>query len=259
MAQLTRWAVRMKIIEHRVEVMRKFPTCYACDGLRESIEHAPPQCFFPEDKDASGRYIYQTDLIRVPSCAKHNGTKSRDDQYALWHIAPLAGTNSVAQRLEPKLRRQMEHDVEERGGKFLARIAGEFTEQDAIHLKGNADPLRMQRFIRLCARAVYFWETFEKLMLPLKVVTIGNDFRDPEMTATLKRKEAFFESRLSDAKVLGANPMVFNYSIAEITHEQVTLVRLVFFDSVKFWTYFHPDVKRAQQGATDNPDDAHFD
>jgi hypothetical protein len=54
-------------------------TCYMCDELAVSKEHAPPRCFFP------GRGA-GLQLKTVHSCDLYNGQKSGDDIYVLAHI-----------------------------------------------------------------------------------------------------------------------------------------------------------------------------
>jgi hypothetical protein len=47
--------------------------CYACQRLASTVEHVPPKCFFPE--------ALRTNLITVPSCARHNNDNSKDVEY----------------------------------------------------------------------------------------------------------------------------------------------------------------------------------
>ena len=74
-------------------------TCYMCDREATSREHVPPAVFFPEQKDSPTGTDYRRNLITVPSCSRHNSSKSGDDQYAAIVIAATIQTNVVAQRL----------------------------------------------------------------------------------------------------------------------------------------------------------------
>lgn len=60
-------------------VSKPVETCYMCDEPRYNRDHVPPQCIFPEQKDSDG-VDYRKNLIRVPSCEKHNNQMSGDDQ-----------------------------------------------------------------------------------------------------------------------------------------------------------------------------------
>jgi hypothetical protein len=68
-------------------------TCYMCDSLETSREHAPPRCFFPESK-AIGRNL-RVNLITVPSCDIHNSEKSKDDEF-LRSVILMSGTGNDA-------------------------------------------------------------------------------------------------------------------------------------------------------------------
>ncbi len=69
------------------------PTCYMCEQPSTSREHVPPRCLFPELKDV-GR-DYRQDLLTVPSCNKHNGGKSADDEFLMTSLAGIIGNNSI--------------------------------------------------------------------------------------------------------------------------------------------------------------------
>jgi hypothetical protein len=56
-------------------------TCYFCGSVATSVEHVPPACLFPEQKDLDDDVDYRKNLITVPSCDEHNSHKSKDDEY----------------------------------------------------------------------------------------------------------------------------------------------------------------------------------
>ena len=85
-------------------------TCYMCDREETSREHVPPAAFFPEKKDSPTGTDYRGNLLTVPSCSRHNSSKSGDDQYAAIVIAATIQTNEVAQRLmTPKTLRAIQY------------------------------------------------------------------------------------------------------------------------------------------------------
>lgn len=233
----------MGIIQNKRQILSQYPACYACNSTKTSMEHAPPRCFFPEDSDESGNYLMRRDLIKVPSCDCHNSEKSHDDVYALWHLAPLVGTNSVAGSMRERwMKRASDHDWNKRGGAFMKRLLSEIhTVDERGQPIGKSDSERMIEFHKNCARALYFFEYVKRLELPLRVTNIYNDFRYPEKVVELRNREAFFESQMEGAPVLGANPEVFNYSIWHREGEGVILVRTVYYGSLKHWTFHHPD------------------
>lgn len=204
------------------------------------MEHAPPQCFFPDDRDERGNCVYRRDLIKVPSCDDHNTNKSTDDTYALWHLASLHGVNKCGEMMHRKLRRMAEHDHAKRNSALMKKLLGETVgiSEDG-HIAGRADGKRMQQFLCSVARAVYFFETFKKLSVPLKVTNLGNFYRDQEHLNNLHKREAFFDSEMADAPSLGSNPEVFTYSIHEKV-EGIIIVRMIFYGTLKHWVYHHP-------------------
>ena len=233
----------MSIIKDRRQILSQYPACYACDSMKTSMEHAPPRCFFPEDRDEDGSFPMRRDLIKVPSCDRHNSEKSNDDVYALWHLAPLVGTNSAAESIrENWMKRAADHDWTKRGGAFMQRLFSEIhTVDEHGQPIGKADRERMIRFHKNCARALYFFDYLKRLDLPLRVTNISNDFRDAEEAEELRKREEFFESQMEGAPLLGANPDVFNYSIWHREDEGIILVRTIYYGSLKHWTFYHPE------------------
>lgn len=47
-------------------------TCYMCEKPATSVEHIPPKCLFPEQKDLPGGADLRKQLLTVPACDEHN-------------------------------------------------------------------------------------------------------------------------------------------------------------------------------------------
>lgn len=60
--------------------------CYMCEATATSVEHVPPRCLFPEQKDLPSGVNLRKQLITVPSCEAHNTSKSKDDEYLLYAL-----------------------------------------------------------------------------------------------------------------------------------------------------------------------------
>lgn len=229
----------MRLIKNRQEVLNCLPTCYACSAQKTSMEHVPPRCFFPDDRDEKGMSLYRKDLIKVPSCAVHNSEKSDDDVYALWHTAAQHGINYCGQMMLKELKRLAQKDQEQRGGKLLKLIESQVMAWDAegrplVKLDGE----RMMNHLRLMARGIYFAHTFEKLLVPLRVANISN-ICEPSRVDVFKKREQFFASELGNSEIFGANPEVFNYSICN-RPGGVILIQLVFYGTAKSWVFHLP-------------------
>ena len=223
----------MPLIADKVALMRGWPTCYACGKAKISVEHAPPQAFFPKAKDATGLPLYRKQpLVQVPSCADHNEAKSKDDTYALFHLAGFAYVNECGRRMKERLQDIIRHD-EERGGLFKARIAAELGGDPVGMMRGRLDAPRMKTWLAYCARAVFFWETFERLPHKLWISTVGTDRSTFELEARRLRIEGSLEVAMRDCPILGMNPECFNYSILCESSGIIT-VRMVFYGII-FW------------------------
>lgn len=204
------------------------------------MEHCPPDCFFPEERDSKGNTIYKKNLIKVPSCDIHNSQKSGDDVYALFHLSGLHGVNRAGELRHQKLARIISHDLTQCGGRFEARLRKEVIGISAEGMAvGKADGERMQSFLRHVAMGVYFYETFEQLTFPLKVTNLGNGYRDEAHRQELQHREVFFDGEMRDSPIFGENPEVFKYSIKRKPEGHI-LIRLVFYGNLKHWVFYYP-------------------
>ena len=66
-----------------------------CDALATTKEHIPPKALFPKQKDVLSEISLRKDLITVPSCEKHNNSKSRDDEYLVFCLSTCFHGNDI--------------------------------------------------------------------------------------------------------------------------------------------------------------------
>lgn len=71
-------------------------SCYMCENESTSVEHVPPKCIFPEQKDLHEEVDLRKNLITVPSCDLHNSKKSKDDEYLFYCLAVSLLSNKYA-------------------------------------------------------------------------------------------------------------------------------------------------------------------
>ena len=50
-----------------------------CEREGNTIQHSPPRCIFPEQKDSPPGVDYRKNLITVPACEEPNTARSKDD------------------------------------------------------------------------------------------------------------------------------------------------------------------------------------
>lgn len=73
----------------------------------------------------------------------------------------------------------------------------------------------MERYMELCARAIYMHDRLKKLTLPLSVAGLGGDFRDAGRRDHLLEVQSSFDQQMLGCVRKGANPDVFQYAIRE--------------------------------------------
>jgi hypothetical protein len=195
-------------------------TCYMCDAVATSKEHAPPRCIFPESQDTATGIDYRKNLIKVASCELHNSLKSSDDEYLL-HVLAASYTSShigLTQFLTKSARA-----FEKAPGKVAALLSnsepvqlqrvGDSSWEDGLQV--NIDANKVDSVIGNCARALYFFETHRKLLSPAKVITgftmYGDALIQANVTTGIEETKAFFSSHAPRGK----NPDVFWYKYDE--------------------------------------------
>ncbi len=129
------------------------PTCYACDELAITKEHAPPRSFFPP--------VHRSKLITVPSCARHNNDNSQDIEYARNVISTYYGVNSAGQGLFlDKAMRSFDHSP--------ALLKTTFSDIRPVTIQGatcgafTVDVERIETVMRACVSALHFHLKGEK-------------------------------------------------------------------------------------------------
>lgn len=75
-------------------------TCYMCDRVATTREHAPPRSFFPRDR--------RVNVIKVPSCTTHNNDNHLDVEYARNLIASDIHVNAIGLAMFETARRSFE-------------------------------------------------------------------------------------------------------------------------------------------------------
>lgn len=213
--------------------MNNSRTCYMCDRVATSDEHAPPKCIFPEQKDLPPGVDYRKNLITVPSCDEHNTQKSKEDEYLLYILPATIGSNAAGlNQFLTKVRRAMTRKplLAAELAKNPVEVTVHDTEKDiwlrAVGLK--IDIGRIQDTLEKTARAIYFHHT--KLKQVGAVDVVGNFSLDLQNVSLNARVEALFamaDELLKGEVTYGENPDVFTYRLAR--SESGTLIDLRFY------------------------------
>ena len=214
--------------------MDETDTCYMCPNVATTTEHAPPKCFFPEKKDVG--VDLRMNLVTVPSCAEHNTSKSKDDEYAMIFVVTHFETNALARsQFRTKCIRSLE-----RSPAFTKRV---FANPKDVRVAGGSSvaiQVERQRFDRVMentCRALFYHETKRKLVDPGFVWSPA--FRHPNLESDTNESALAFHVRraLEDEQKLGQNPDVFEYQFRE-NLAGTTAFRLNFYKGFSAYAVF---------------------
>lgn len=202
-----------------------------CDAVATSVEHAPPDCFFPEG--------YRSNLVTVPSCAKHNEANAKDVEYVRNVISTQRGTNGAAALIFETTKRSLEHSPKLAARTFRdlrpIMIAGEETGAFPIDLP------RHRRVMEAIAYALYFRDSKKKHRGDWQIFTPSFKYAakvhqgEPDPWESFR---AYVES--GDYKPMTVpQPEVFKYGVIEMEQGQI-IYRFEFYESVVVmaWTRF---------------------
>ena len=195
-----------------------------CDQVATSVEHVPPKCLFPEQKDLPAGVDLRRQLITVPSCDEHNTQKSKNDEYLLYSLVMSIPANEVAQN-------QFLTKVLRAIGRNPALIEQFLTEHQSV-LVEDADTLKVSSTIAVkvdkdrlenelidLSRALYFHHFQEKwlgsihvypnFMLELEAETAR------EINEPIENMDKLSNQLFDGVDFHGENPDVFKYQIID--------------------------------------------
>jgi len=188
-------------------------TCYMCNAIATSREHAPPQCLFPKELSI-GRDL-RKNLITVPSCDVHNSKKSEDDEFLRAILClPAAGVSAVATQ-------NFSEKVLSGARRSPSKYAVYAPRADAVTPPGTsafiADRKRLDRCIEHMAKALCFHTCGVKWPYAMAVGSPQLLTKTPAGSLASHRSfdAAIAATRdfLSAEPTLGENPEVFLYRI----------------------------------------------
>lgn len=201
-----------------------------CESEATSNEHAPPKCLFPERKDTTDGKDYRINLITVPSCEKHNSSKSHHDEYLLYALSGSYTSSNIGldqfltkvgrafkrspskastfvKRSEPVLLKRAEEDEWEEGAQVI--VEGE----------------KLDIVLDNCARALYFHETGRKFNGTTNVITAFTMYLNEEFQANVNADIAAATAQFEKHEKKGENPNVFWYKFEEGEKSAIFLMR----------------------------------
>lgn len=225
--------------------------CYFCGLPFVNREHVPPRCFFPE----KGKKDYRVNLIKVPSCLKHNAGKSNDDQYMFLLFSAMAkalsGHEGFLRNLQksvktiirdltwvPLLTDQLIITPKNEGPVSFSKTDW-YAPENQIEIK--PDYPRIGNFLAAVARGVLYHDE--------KVVWAGGVLVVPIFLVRIETNGRSFTDELSSIitseQGSGHNKDIFYYEVSKFTDGSASFqVDMCFYSEFKASCFFYPRENR---------------
>jgi hypothetical protein len=219
-------------------------TCYMCERASTSREHAPPQCLFPESKDAGNDLRKQ--LITVPSCDLHNSRKSADDEFLLISLAGIIGNNSIGyahkftkvnRAIKRSAFRLLDEAMKDKRLEWVEFAPNRFI--DVIW--GTPDYERLANCFDRISRALHFHRFGQKFLGTTKAFLGYTRTELPNPTEFKRFIKDKVESELTGKPRLGSNPKVFTYQFTDPDIYGLFLVHLQFYGGLNVYVSLIPE------------------
>lgn len=224
--------------------MKSATTCYMCDSVETSREHAPPLCFFP-DANGIGRDL-RRNLVTVPSCDRHNSYKSKDDEF-LRSVILMTAENSEAGRHQ-FFRKLL------RAATRMPHAYKSFFADKGTVAKGKGRVLQIDRkrfdsCIDHLVRAIFFDAFKRKWQLPISIVSpnffsgIASDQIVPHQpTGNIVEISRQF---LGAEPIRGENPEVFKYRLRYDEVNEGYAFSAIFYDRFEVYSFSSRELAKA--------------
>lgn len=225
--------------------------CYMCTREAVSLEHVPPRCIFPEEKDLPSGVNYRKNLIRVASCTEHNLQKSGDDEYLLYVLVSNFDVNSAGLRQwATKLRRSMNRRPSNRAI---------FQNLKTVSYRGvgtgvyEIDHERLSRQFDRISRGIYYHHYQRHLPYDIALVfpsaiSVGSE-ESEQYNRTIAGTAALVARFLDDEGKLGDNQEIFYYQHRIRDDSLGYLLKMVFYGGIEVIAFSGPEISTLEQAA----------
>lgn len=207
--------------------------CYMCSEIGNTGEHVPPKCIFPEVKDI-GQDL-RKDLIKVPSCVKHNSAKSGEDEFLLVFLTSYFLNNKIGYL---HLRGKVSRTLARSAGKQIREL---FLDKEKLKkikvdeknsvISGTPDLKRLTNIFETIAYGIYRHHFNQNFAGEIKIYFESLIFQD----ANQKKINQFIVEKIIDEvdgeEKFGKNSEVFFYQISKKSDENVLGLRMSFYEN----------------------------
>lgn len=221
--------------------------CYICGALASSREHVPPQCIFPEGKDAG--IDLRRNLVTVPSCEIHNQHKSHDDEYLLFALTMSITNNKTAMtQMQKKIVRSITRNPRRfhEFAKDPRRVFAVESGGPAIDtLMVRIDTKRFMTSLDWIARGLYRHHFSTRFIGKCSLLTdfilyaeTPNAVRNNDLQyAATQYVRPHFDALVQE----GENPDVFQYCFDKPDQNGLIAMRMTFFRGSRIYVTYHPE------------------
>lgn len=223
-------------------------SCYMCEKDATGVEHVPPRCLFPEQKDLPAGIDLRKQLITVPACDVHNTAKSQDDEYLLNILTINLPANEIAKnQFLTKIMRSVN-----RNPKLMQEImktpqpviaVDEIAGQKHHTVAVKIDDARIDLALEHIGRALYFHHFKEKWLGSLRtqpdfLLASLNPKNAEELNGPIERMAVAADEIFKNSPYFGENPDVFKYQVIDGNDRLIKLMRLHFYIGCKVSVFF---------------------
>lgn len=238
-------------------------SCYYCGKPATSVEHVPPKCLFPAQKDVAGG-DYRTNLITVPSCTEHNLGKSKDDEFLMLCLTAVVGNNGLAfLQTQTKIRRALERtDARLLHAAMPKRREATLVTPDGSRfpiLVGTANLPRLYCALEHVARGLHYHALGSCFVGRCHILPDFIRFpEDPDLSVIQEITRRMVRQEEHAWIAVGANPDVFQYCLVGPDQFGLRLMVLKFFKGTRVFVSFQPEgttlpFRTLDEATPDNP------
>lgn len=219
-------------------------TCYMCESPATTKEHAPPRCIFPKAKDTGGR-DFRKNLIKVPSCKRHNTEKSKDDLYFSYCLAMNALSNSEAQN---QFATQIMKDITKNPSlikkilenKEFVKIENTETGNIENTMALGIEPTRIREQLDGISRAIHFHHYKEKWLDEINVFSTFIFSDTKKLNSAVANMDSMSNELFLGMEFYGENPEIFKYQVRDSSKIGVgeKMMRLHFYEGNRVTVVF---------------------
>lgn len=185
-------------------------TCYMCENLGITNEHAPPKCFF-----AKG---HRKELITVPSCELHNNKNSDDVEFLRFLLVlSSSGYSNAAHRI---FKNAILRDVRRKPNKYQQYHIDKYNFKNKNLIGTRIDRQRFDYSYNCIIKALYYHSFGKKHKLQFDVFSpnLYGFIGESLVGYDENHKKIFnsFRESMHNLKVEGFNPKIFKYKFQQV-------------------------------------------